>query len=133
MKMINIIPTISACLLLIYACHKENSDTATTPRMVPGKSEARPGETVSFSVENGTAGAVARWSVTPDTNVIINRPVTWDQKTTITFTDTGTYVVKVDLKQVWCDSAAAANPGMDTCLNSGKPAGNAHATIRVKN
>src|SRR5688500_2998408 len=117
MKNIKVLPALSACLLLIYACQKENSDSATTTRMVASKSEARPGETVAFSVENGATGAVARWSVTPDTNVIINRPVSWDQKTTITFTDTGTYEVRVDLKKVWCDSAAAANPGMDTCLN----------------
>jgi hypothetical protein len=133
MKKISILPVLSACLLFIYACDKENSDSSTGTRMVTSKSEARPGETVAFGVQNGTTGAVATWTVTPDTNVIIHRPVSWDQKTTVTFTDTGTYVVRVNLKQVLCDSAAAANPGMDTCLNSGKPAGNAHATIRVKN
>ena len=133
MKKLSLFAAIASLMSIAYACSKENSAAGSSAKMITDKSIVQPGETVSFSIANGTAGAVARWTVTPDTNVAINRAVSWDQTNTITFNDTGNYTVNVELFKVWCDSAAAANPGMDTCLNSGTNAGSAHATILVKN
>jgi hypothetical protein len=122
-----------ALLFFLYACNKESSGTGSNTKVVTDRSEVRSGETVSFSVANGAAGALARWTVTPNTNVVISRNISWDQRNTITFNAPGNYTVNVELKKVWCDSAAAANPGMDTCLNNGTYAGSANATIMVKN
>jgi hypothetical protein len=134
MKRLKLIAAASSLtLLMFFACRKEGSTDTSLPKMVADKSQVKPGETVSFSIQNGLAGALAKWTVTPNTNVQISRAVSWDQRNTITFNEPGNYTVNVQLKKVWCDSAAAANPGMDTCLNSGKDAGSAHATILVKN
>ena len=133
MKKLFLLAASPVLLFVIYACNKESSRTGSNTSMVTDRSEVRPGETVSFSVANGAAGALARWTVTPNTNVVISRNISWDQKNTITFNAPGNYTVNVELKKVWCDSAAAANPGMDTCLNSGTFAGSANATILVKN
>src|SRR5689334_12430739 len=132
MKLVLILPAMA--VLCYFSCNKEDSDPGkgNTARVVSDKSEVRPGDVVAFSVKDGTAGAIAKWTVTPNTNVVISRAVSWDQKNTITFNATGNYTVRVELKKVWCDSAAAANPGMDTCLNSGVSAGQAQATIMVK-
>ena len=132
MKKIFLLAALPALVCFIYACKKESSATGSNTKMITDRSEVRAGETVSFSVANGAAGALAKWTVTPNTNVVISRPVSCDQRNTITFNAPGNYTVNVELKKVWCDSAAAANPGMDTCLNSGTAAGSAHATILVK-
>lgn len=119
---------------LFIACQKEDSNSATTStRMVADKSQVKPGESVSFAILNGTQGGVAKWTVQPNTNLNLSRSFSWDQKNTITFNQEGTYSVTAEIKKVWCDSAAAANPGMDTCLNSGTTTAKTTATVIVKN
>lgn len=123
-----------ACTGAFIACHKEDSASGSkTTTMVSSKSLVKPGETISFAIENGTKGAVAKWSVQPDSSVYLDRSVSWDQTNTITFNEPGTYAVTAELLKVWCDSAAAANPGMDTCLNHGTTTAKTTMTVTVKN
>ena len=63
---------------------------------------------------HGTPGAVAKWKVSPNTNVSMNRSYSFDHKNTITFKEAGTYVVSAEIRKVWCSEVTAANPGMDT-------------------
>lgn len=120
--------------VVLWACAKENSDSGNNKaNVVADKSSIPKGQSVSFSVQNGAQGALAKWTVSPSTGVVLNRQVSWNQKNNITFNEAGTYNVQVELRKVWCDSAAAANPGMDTCLNGGSSAGIATAVIQVTN
>ena len=123
-----------ATVAIMFACQpsKVNPPSSTTS-MQADKTSIKPGESVSFAVKNGAQGAVAKWSVVPNTNVTINRAYSWDQTNRITFNQPGVYAVTAEIRKVWCDSVAASHPGMDTCLNSGTDAGKASATIEVKN
>ena len=132
MKQLNVSALLVACCLL-FSCTRENSGTKSTASVTANRSSVKPGESVSFSVQNSEKSALAKWTVTPVTGVVMNRAVSWDQKNEITFNQPGTFNVQVELRKVWCDSAAAANPGMDTCLNGGTSAGKATAVIQVKN
>lgn len=61
---------------IIVACQKENStvtDPPKTANIAVDRSVIKPGETVSFAVQNGTVGGVAKWTVVPNTSVAVNR------------------------------------------------------------
>jgi len=137
MKKLKIFAVLVFCAAgIIVACHKENSSnnsTSSQTRITTDRSLVKAGETVSLSVQNGTPGAVVKWNVIPKTNVSVSRAYSWDQKNTITFNAAGDYAVSAEIKKVWCDSVAAAHPGMDTCLNSGTVTATVQTTIKVTN
>jgi hypothetical protein len=134
MKKIQTIASVVFASIILWACAKENSDSGNNKaNVVADKSSVSKGESVSFTVQNGAQGALAKWTVTPSTGVVLGRQVSWNQKNSVTFNEPGTYNVQVELRKVWCDSIAALNPGMDTCLNGGTSAGIANATIQVSN
>ena len=137
MKKLKIFAVLVFCSAgIMVACDKEKSSTNSTSsqtRITTDRSLVKAGETVSLSVQNGTPGTVATWRVTPDTNVTVSRPYSWDHKNTITFNAPGDYAVSAEIKKVWCDSVAAAHPGMDTCLKSGTVTANVQTTIKVTN
>jgi hypothetical protein len=132
MKKLNVSALLVACCL-VFSCAKEHSGNKSAANIITNRSSVKPGESVLVSVGNSDRSALAKWTVTPVTGVVMDRAMSWDQKNEITFNQPGTYNVQVELWKVWCDSAAAANPGMDTCLNGGTRAGKATAVIQVKN
>jgi len=127
------ITAIFSTVIVIFACEPDKDMHPATMTVVANKSQVKTGETVFLKVDNGTAGAVAKWSVVPNTNVVINRAVSWDQKNSIIFNQQGNYTVIVEIRKVWCDSVAASHPGMDTCLNGGTTTGNLSTLITVNN
>src|SRR3954471_12134759 len=115
MKRFKLLAVAAMAASFIAGCDKPVPETPSKQTsMVADKSSVTAGESVSVSVQNGALGAVAKWSVVPNTNVVLSRQYSWDQKNTIRFNQAGNYTVNVELKKVWCDSVAAAHPGMDT-------------------
>ena len=134
MKKIQTISLVISAAIVLWACAKENSESGNKQAtVVADKSSVSKGESVSFSVQNGAQGALAKWTVTPAAGAVLGRQTSWNQKNSVTFNQPGTYNVQVELRKVWCDSIAAQNPGMDTCLNGGTSAGIANAIIQVSN
>jgi len=133
MKKVKSIVMATLAFALAVACAKEHSSNTADAKLISNKSSVKAGDQVYFKVQNGPAGALAKWTVTPNTNVNISRAVSWDQGNTITFNQPGNYAVNVELKKVWCDSVAAANPGMDTCINGGTVAGKLTTNVLVSN
>jgi hypothetical protein len=135
-KIINCILAFFAVCVALYACSKENSSASTKPNSINptlsfNRSQLVSGHPVAFIMQNASDSVVAKWTVSPDSAVIISNHYTWGSGDTIIFPRPGTYTISIQLKKVACGPEAAAHPGMDTCFNSGSIVGSINTTIVI--
>lgn len=132
MKVIKTLIAVSGTVLIFVACSKSNDvkEEQKQPELLASKEQVAVNTPITFSLQNAPKETIAKWSA--NSSLVTIDSTYSRQQSTMTFAAPGVYTIDVELKKVMCSLEAAANPGMDTCFNAGKPASSLTRTILVK-
>ena len=108
----------------LFSCTRPEDPQPNNPgELKASKSTIAAGEsvTVEFTFDDPSAGiqpVVARWSVSPPDNVTM-QGIYSTKSNTITFSQSGTYTIKTELRRIPCSAQVIGTPDMEDCFNRG--------------